>query len=128
MNRKGDLSLKTAPIVAINFDAIFSRKPLLRELATKSKLDRTFVKEYRELTYKLYRNGFNVYIVSFDKIKDLGDELWGKYVFFNSIVEYDDMQDLAFDCRNLYSYYIDLNSRKLLLENSYTLEEFKGIL
>lgn len=128
MNRKGDLSLKTAPIVAINFDAIFSRKPLLRELATKSKLDRTFVKEYRELTYKLYRNGFNVYIVSFDKIKDLGDELWGKYVFFNSIVEYDDMQDLAFDCRNLYSYYIDLNSRKLILENSYTLEEFKGIL
>lgn len=128
MNRKGDLSLKTAPIVAINFDAIFSRKPLLRELATKSKLDRTFVKEYRELTYKLYRNGFNVYIVSFDKIKDLGDELWGKYLFFNSIVEYDDMQDLAFDCRNLYSYYIDLNSRKLLLENSYTLEEFKGIL
>ena len=44
MNRKGDLSLKTAPIVAINFNAIFSRKPLLRELATKSKLDRTFIK------------------------------------------------------------------------------------
>ena len=128
MNRKGDLSLKTAPIVAINFNAIFSRKPLLRELATKSKLDRTFIKEYRELTYNLYHNGFNVYIVSFDKIKNLEEELWGKYLFFNSIIEYDDMQDLAFDCRNLYSYYIDLNSRKLLLENSYTLEEFKRIL
>lgn len=128
MNRKGDLSLKTAPIVAINFDAIFSRKPSLKEKLTKNKLDRTFVKEYRELTYKLYHNGFNVYIVSFDKIKDLGEELWGKYLFFNNIVEYDDLQDLVFDCKKVYSYYIDLNSRKLLLENSYTLEEFKGIL
>lgn len=128
MNRKGDLSLKTAPIVAINFDAIFSRKPSLKERLTKNKLDRTFVKEYRELTYKLYHNGFNVYIVSFDKIKDLGEELWGKYLFFNNIVEYDDLQDLVFDCKKVYSYYIDLNSRKLLLENSYTLEEFKGIL
>lgn len=128
MNRKGDLSLKTAPIVAINFDAIFSRKPSLKERLTKNKLDRTFVKEYRELTYKLYHNGFNVYIVSFDKIKYLGEELWGKYLFFNNIVEYDDLQDLVFDCKKVYSYYIDLNSRKLLLENSYTLEEFKGIL
>lgn len=128
MNRKGDLSLKTAPIVAISFDAIFSRKPSLKERLTKNKLDRTFVKEYRELTYKLYHNGFNVYIVSFDKIKDLGEELWGKYLFFNNIVEYDDLQDLVFDCKKVYSYYIDLNSRKLLLENSYTLEEFKGIL
>lgn len=128
MNRKGDLSLKTAPIVAINFDAIFSRKPSLKEKLTKNKLDRTFVKEYRELTYKLYHKGFNVYIVSFDKIKDLGEELWGKYLFFNNIVEYDDLQDLVFDCKKMYSYYIDLKSRKLLLENSYTLEEFKGIL
>lgn len=128
MNRKGDLSLKTAPIVAISFDAIFSRKPSLKEKLTKNKLDRTFVKEYRELTYKLYHKGFNVYIVSFDKIKDLGEELWGKYLFFNNIVEYDNLQDLVFDCKKVYSYYIDLNSRKLLLENSYTLEEFKEIL
>lgn len=128
MNRSGELSLKTAPIVAINFDAIFSRKPSLKDMVTKNKLDRTFLKEYRELTYRLYHKGFNVYIVSLNSIKNLGEELWGKYLFFNNIVEYDNLQDLSFDCRNIYSYYIDLNSRKLLLENSYTLEEFKEIL
>lgn len=128
MNRKGDLSLKTAPIVAINFDAIFSRKSTLREKLTMNKLDRTFVKEYRELTYNLYHKGFNVYIVSLNKVKDLGEELWGKYLFFNNIVEYSSFEDLVYDCKKIYAYYIDLNSRKLLIENSYTLEEFKEIL
>ena len=125
MNRKGDLSNSYAPIIAINFDTIFSRKPSIKEYLTKSKLDRMFVKEYKELTYKLYHKGFNVYIVSFKPIKDLNDTLWGKYLFFNSLVEYDSLEDLAFDCKNVYSYYIDSFSRRLLLEKSYTLEEYK---
>ena len=75
MNRKGDLSNSYAPIIAINFDTIFSRKPSIKEYLTKSKLDRMFVKEYKELTYKLYHKGFNVYIVSFKPIKDLNDTL-----------------------------------------------------
>ena len=128
MNRKGDLSLKTATIVAINFDAIFSRKSTLIEMLIINILYRTFVKEYRELTYNLYHKGFNVYIVSLNKVKDLGEELWGKYLFFNNIVEYSSFEDLVYDCKKIYSYYIDLNSRKLLIENSYTLEEFKEIL
>lgn len=81
MNRKGDLSLKTAPIVAINFDAIFSRKSTLREKLTMNKLDRTFVKEYRELTYNLYHKGFNVYIVSLNKVKDLQKKNFGESIY-----------------------------------------------
>lgn len=128
MNKKGELSNQYAPIVAISFDAIFNKKPKFKDLFFKDNLEATFNEEYKSLTYKLYKNGFNVYIVAFKDLKELDSKLWGKYVFYNDLIEYKDMKDLVFDCRNRYSYYIDTVNRVGLLDNSYTLEQFKELL
>lgn len=121
MNRKGELSNKRALTVAINYDTIFKNSMGFLNFFKK----RTFNKEFKELTYKLFHKGFNIYIVAYKN--RVNEEIWGKYIFFNEIRYYDNFQDLADDCKYLFDYYIDDN-RNMLLENSYSLNEFKEIL
>lgn len=128
MNRKGELSNKSESIVAINFESVFNNKPSLKERLFGVTLEGRFVEEYKELTYKLYKAGFNVYITSFNDISEYEDKLWGRYLFFNNIVTHKNMLDLMWDCRNVYSYYIDDVNNISLLPNAYTLERFKELL
>ncbi len=92
MNSKGELSPFPNTIVAIDFEAVFGKKPKLIEYLTKDKFARTFNKEYRDLTYLLFcKMQYNVYIVSVgEDIKKYEDELWGKYIFFNQLKTYKD--------------------------------------
>lgn len=128
MNRKGELSNKSESIVAINFESIFSKPPSLKDRLFGATLGGRFVEDYKELTYKLYKAGFNVYITSFNDISEYEDKLWGRYLFFNNLVTHRNMADLMFDCRFVYSYYIDTVNNIGLLSNAYTLEEFKELL
>lgn len=128
MNRKGELSNKSASIVAINFESIFSNKPSLRERLFGETLEGRFIEDYKELTYKLYKNGFNVYITSFNDISEYEEKLWGRYLFFNNLVTHKNMAELYSDCLLVYSYYIDTVNSIGMLPNAYTLEEFKELL
>lgn len=128
MNRKGELSNKSASIVAINFESIFSGKPTLREKLFGETLEGKFIAEYKELTYKLYHAGFNVYITSFNDISEYEEKLWGRYLFFNNIVTHKNMAELYFDCQFVYSYYIDTVNNIGMLPNAYTLDGFKELL
>lgn len=122
MNRRGELSNKKALTVAINYDTIFKKSRGILSFFKK----RNFKKEFKDITYKLFHKGFNVYIIVYKSDVE-NEEIWGKYVFFNEIRYYDNFQDLSDDCKYLFDYYIDDN-RNMLLENSYSLEEFKELL
>ncbi len=128
MNRLGELSTKRATIIAINFESIFNKSPSLKDIILKDKLTRTFNDEYKDLTYRLYTKGFNVYITSFNDITKYKDILWGKYLFYNKLVVYDTLKDLAFDCKHIYSYYIDDMNELGLLDNCYSLQHFKELI
>lgn len=128
MNRKGELSNKSASIVAINFETIFNKPRSLRNRLFGDTLEGRFIEEYKELTYKLYKSGFNVYITSFNDISEYEDKLWGRYLFFNNIVTHKNMADLLFDCKFVYSYYIDDVNSIGFLPNAYRLDEFKELL
>lgn len=128
MNRSGELSNKYNTIVAINFESIFSKKPSLKDMLLKDKLTRTFNTEYKDLTYRLYKKGFNVYITSFSDITKYENVLWGRFLFYNKLVVYGTLGELAFDCRNIYSYYIDDISNLGLLDNCYSLQQFKELI
>lgn len=109
MNRKGELSNRVATIVAIDYDTIFSKKPSLKDFFTKSKLQRTFKQEYRDLTLKLYSAGFSIYIISKDLKKtksELDDLYFGRYIFYTDFIQYENLNDLAVDCRSLFKYFI----------------------
>ena len=64
--KNGDISNKTAPIIAINFETIFNRKPTtmqrLRGIFGDS-FKYKFNPEYRDLTLKLF-DKFNIHIIS----------------------------------------------------------------
>lgn len=124
MNRKGELSNKHSPIVAINFETIFSKKPSLTQRLFGGTLGSKFDDRFRTLTYKLYKAGYNVYITSFNDVSKYEDELWGKYLFFNAIVKHNDMKELYWDCKLHYDYYIDEVNPTLLLDHKYKLEDF----
>lgn len=128
MNRLGELSTKRATIIAINFESIFNKNPSLKDIILKDRLTRTFNDEYKDLTYRLYTKGFNVYITSFNDITKYKDILWGKYLFYNKLVVYDTLKDLAFDCKHIYSYYIDDANELGLLDNCYSLQHFKELI
>lgn len=128
MNRNGEISNKPAPIVAIDFDTIFSRKPSAKEKIFGHPLKSRFVEEYKHLTLTLYNKGFNIYITSSKDISCYEDVLWGEYVFFNSLVTHTDLKDLAFNCKHVYKYYIDETNKVGLLDNVYSLKQFKELL
>lgn len=128
MNRLGELSTKRSTIIAINFESIFNKKPSLKDIILKDKLTRTFNPEYKDLTYRLYTRGFNVYITSFNDITKYEEKLWGKFLFYNKLVVYEDIKDLAFDCKHIYSYYIDDINGLGLLDNCYSLQHFKELI
>lgn len=129
MNRKGELTNQIAPVIAIDFDTIFSRKPSLLDYVKKDKLSRTFNYEFRELTYRLYKRGYNIYVTSFNPdVLKYSDELWGRFIFYTKIVVHKDYLDLQFNCKNVYKYYIDDVRNIGLFDNAYTLETFKELL
>lgn len=124
MNGKGELSNKRAPVVAINFETIFSKELSLKDRLFGDSLAKRFDDRYRTLTYKLYKGGYNVYIVSFNDISKYEDELWGNFIFFNHLEKIDGMKELYWNCKLNYDYYIDEVNSTLLLDNTYTLEKF----
>lgn len=131
MNRKGELSNRVATIVAIDYDTIFSKKPSLKDFFTKSKLQRTFKHEYRDLTLKLYSAGFSIYIISKDLKKtksELDDLYFGRYIFYTDFIQYENFNDLAVDCRSLFKYFICETPKGAFLDNVYSLESFKELL
>lgn len=131
MNRKGELSNRVATIVAIDYDTIFSKKPSLKDFFTKSKLQRTFKQEYKDLTLKLYSAGFSIYIISKDLKKtksELDDLYFGRYIFYTDFIQYENLNDLAVDCRSLFKYFICETPKGAFLDNVYSLESFKELL
>lgn len=128
MNGRGELSNKHAPIVAINFETIFSKELSFTDRIFGNNLFKKFDDRYRSLTYKLYKAGYNVYITSFNDISKYEDVLWGKYLFFNGIVVHNNKAELYWDCKYHYDYYIDEVNSTMLLDNSYDLEKFLEVM
>lgn len=128
MNRLGELSSKYSTTIAINFESIFNKKPSIKDYILKDKLTRTFNPEYKELTYNLYTKGFNVVITSFNDIYKYENELWGKFLFYNDLRVYRDINDLVFDCRHIFTYYIDDVNSLGLTGNCYSLKQFKELI
>lgn len=129
MNLRGELSNKSNPIVAINFETIFSKKLSLKDKIFGDSLAKRFNPEYKELTYKLYNAGFNVYITSFNpKFLEYEDILYGNYLFYNDLVLHSNVMALYVDCKFRYSYYIDEVNNVGLFNNAYSLAKFKEVI
>lgn len=129
--KNGDISNKTAPIIAINFETIFSRKPtkleLAKELITGDRLKYRFNKEFEDLTLKLFRANYNIHIISLEKdISKLEDKLFHHYIYFNQIYQLD-LPDLYKNCKKFYKCYIDETHTTELLDNKYSLEDFRRL-
>lgn len=125
--KNGDISNKTAPIIAINFETIFNRKPTTMQRLKGifgDSFKYKFNPEYRDLTLKLF-DKFNIHIISTkEDISVYEDELFGKYLFFNQI-EKISLNELYGNCIYLYKYYIDETHTTEFVENAVSLEEFK---
>ena len=125
--KNGDISNKTAPIIAINFETIFNRKPTTMQRLKGifgDSFKYKFNSEYRDLTLKLF-DKFNIHIISTkEDISVYEDELFGKYLFFNQI-EKISLNELYSNCIYLYKYYIDETHTTEFVENAISLEEFK---
>lgn len=129
--KNGDISNKTAPIVAINFETIFSKKlsktEHIKEFLTRDYLKYRFKEEYRDLTLRLFRADYNIHIVSiYTNLQEMENKLFHNYIYFNQIYNLS-LKDLYKNCKMFYSYYIDETHTVELLPNTYSLEQFKRL-
>ena len=128
MNTKQGLSNKPTPIIAIDFATIFSKPIGFKDRFFGDSLGKMFDDRYRNLTHRLYNLDYNIYITSLNPIKQYEDKLWGHYLYFNQLVEYDSLLQLSYDCNFLYAYYIDETHSRLLMKKAYTYDEFMEVL